>query len=126
VNRPLTGLFALLLLAAWLSLFVWHLGWEGEEALQGACLRVGIVLGAIWLAQPQLERIPGWLFQSIGITALVIAARPRLALLALPVLLAYAVLRPRKKTGRNKPRRSSSAESTGKRTTSQQRTGSEK
>jgi hypothetical protein len=40
-------------------------------------LRVGLVLGAVWLAWPELERLPGWVWYvlPLGILALIYAGR---------------------------------------------------
>ena len=64
------GIVAALLLAV--GLFIWWRGPGGENALGLAfgCIRVGIVLGALWLALPQIvalfKGLPGslvaWLF----------------------------------------------------------------
>jgi hypothetical protein len=54
MNRNALGIAAALLLVA--GLFIWWRGPGGENALGLAfgCIRVGLVLGALWLAYPQL------------------------------------------------------------------------
>ena len=105
MHRPTVGAIALVLLAGWLALLF------GEESLretfdldqsltiglQAACIRVGLVMAAIWLAHPQLNRLPGWTAKAILLGAIVIAWRPKIAIVVLPMLLAYFVLRPRKR-----------------------------
>lgn len=60
------------------------------------CMRVGLMLGAIWLAFPQVvalaKRFPPWLMATIAISGLVIAARPRMILYLGPVVAAIAFL----------------------------------
>lgn len=60
------------------------------------CMRVGLMLGAIWLAFPQVvalaRRFPPWLMATIAISGLVIAARPRMILYLGPVVAAIAFL----------------------------------
>lgn len=55
-----------------------------------ACVRIGMVLGALWLAWPSLKRPARWLPASapvIGVIGLiVIAAQPRLVLPAIPII----------------------------------------
>ncbi|WP_286177687.1 hypothetical protein [Stieleria mannarensis] len=55
-----------------------------------ACGRIGLVLGALWLAWPSLKRPAKWLPASapvIGVIALVVlAAQPRLIIPAIPIV----------------------------------------
>lgn len=78
---------------------------ESGDTLPLACWRVAIVLGALWLAFPQVSKLPPW--QVAGVTGafVVIAARPKLLLIllrpkvlvvAIPVLALLWFLRPRK------------------------------
>jgi hypothetical protein len=70
MSRKSLGIAAALLLT--LGLFIWWRGPGGENALGLAfgCIRVGLVLGALWLAFPQimglLKAMPGslvgWFF----------------------------------------------------------------
>ncbi len=48
-------------------------------------VRSGLVLGAIWMALPNIRRAPRWLLYGLGVLALVLVVRPRLLLYALPV-----------------------------------------
>ena len=56
----------------------------------GACIRVGMVLGALWLALPQLARFwqqtPKWLLITAGVALVVCVIHPLYALAALPLL----------------------------------------
>jgi len=67
-----------------------------RQDMAGLCVRVGLILGAVWLALPDLQR-PGakWLFAAIGIFAFIVAKFPKLTIYAGIVLLALAILRPR-------------------------------
>ncbi len=96
MHRPTVGLIGAALLAGWIALWIWPLAWSGSDALQGAFLRVGVVMLAIWAAQPQLKRVPPWLFSLAGVLAIVVALRPRWAIIAVPLLVALWFLRPRK------------------------------
>jgi cell division protein FtsW (lipid II flippase) len=49
----------------------------------GACLRVGMILGAFWLAYPDLVRLPIWAFPAIGLLCLA-AIRWKIFLFAVP------------------------------------------
>jgi len=98
MHRPTVGLIAVFLLGTCAWLWIWPPEWDGTEMLMGATLRMGLVMAAIWLAHPQLVHVPAWIFQAVTAAALVIAVRPKLALFALPLLLAYVLLRPRKRS----------------------------
>ena len=66
MSRKSLGIAAALLLVA--GVFIWWRGPGGENALGLAfgCIRVGLVLGALWLAFPQLvalaKGVPGSLW----------------------------------------------------------------
>ena len=107
MHRPTVGLLAIALLSAWVALWIWPLEWEGNHALQGACLRVGLVMGALWLALPQLHRVPGWLVVLTTVVAVVVALQPRRAVVLVPVLIAAWLLRPRKRKAANRELRES-------------------
>lgn len=86
----------------------------GDQAdkWQGAFMRVGVLLSAIWVALPSRENDPAWANVSIwnllgGLLALLLVARLRIPLkLILPAAIvatvAILILRPRRKT---RPRR---------------------
>jgi hypothetical protein len=84
-------------------------GFDDKQALMatGAFMRVGLVMAALWLALPTKNRPAAWANMSPwvlwGMLGLIvtIAARPRIALYAIPWLIVLAVigrvLRPRSK-----------------------------
>lgn len=94
VNRPLVGAIAAMLLAAagGLSLF----GTDGTLSMwSGACLKVGMVMAALWLALPSLTRRSefgqtSWttLFVTIGL-ALIVAWKKVPLKVVLPSLVAF-------------------------------------
>jgi hypothetical protein len=65
------------------------------QDLKGTCLRLGPLLGAIWLAYEHLKRIPPWLYFAVLVVAAVAAWRPRTLLLLIPLLILLAILMPR-------------------------------
>lgn len=95
MHRPTVGLIALGLLLAAAALWVWPVGGGGDLGLRPACLRIGLVMGALWLALPQLQGLPGWLLRATAVAAIVIAWRPKLALVLVPLALAWLALRRR-------------------------------
>ena len=87
-RRTAVGLIAVVLLAGgvWLNRFGPQQASATLEALHAACWRVGALMAVIWLAYPQVSRVPPWLFGACFVSAIVIAARPRLAVIVLPLL----------------------------------------
>ena len=63
---------------------------QNAVGFAGGCIRVGIVLGALWLALPQLLRFlsktPKWLLVASTIGIVVCAVKPLLLLVAVPML----------------------------------------
>ena len=82
--------------------------WIGNPAGDfwiGASIRIGAVLLALWLAFPQVSRVPPWIYGSTLVLALVVAAKPKWIVWVLPTLIALWLLRPRGQTA--KPRSAS-------------------
>jgi hypothetical protein len=50
---------------------------DSESAFAPACLRVGVVLGALWLAYAELARVPARLWGAGAAALLIVAVRPR-------------------------------------------------
>ena len=99
-KRIYVGMFSIACLTAGCVLAFY----PGNDGLQGAMLRVGLLLGAFWLAMPTAERPAAWkgLSSNWALTAAVIAAivMPR-AKVMFPVIAVIAGIawfaRPRKK-----------------------------
>lgn len=84
-------LFGACSFAAWW----WGAGGSGNFAT-GAMGRIGLVFVALWLAWPSLQRPASWLppGMAVGCVVLlaVLAARPRLVMVAVPVFLGLLTL----------------------------------
>ncbi len=65
------------------------------QAWAGGLLRVGLVMGVLWLALPQLMGLPRWLFGGIVVLLIVVARWPKLILVALAAAAVLAFIRPR-------------------------------
>jgi len=97
VRRHLIGLIALALLVG--AVYFWLHPSAAESAwglqLQAACWRLGALTSILWLAWPQLHRVPPWVFGAILVPLLILAVRPRLIFLAVPIVIVLAILRPK-------------------------------
>ena len=97
MQRYLLGFLALVLLAGGIGgLVVYGVGDSQSSMLASICIRMGLVLGSIWLAMPQLVqlsgRASGILLTALVTCGVVLAVRPRSALVLGPLLIVLAVL----------------------------------
>jgi hypothetical protein len=92
-QRQILGALALALVVVGAALAL--TGAERQD-MAGMCVRIGLILGAAWLALPDLQR-PGakWLFAAVGVFAFVVAKFPKLTIYAGIFIVALAILRPR-------------------------------
>lgn len=69
---------------------------DDEKFLLSVCQRVGLVLGAMWLAYEQVRQLshrsPPWLLGCIGLALLVLVVRPKAILIVAPLLAVVALL----------------------------------
>lgn len=93
--RPAIGLIAILLLVIGGVLLLFN--FESGEQIGGPCLRIGILMVLVWMAEPQLRRLPPWLPIAVIVMAIVLAWRPRLFPLGLLIVVVLWFLRPRTK-----------------------------
>lgn len=95
ILRLKVGLIAIVLLGAYGVLYVWPLeNAEHQPMVQGALVRIGAVMGAIWLALPDLRRMPIWLLSVTIASLALIAVRPKTAVFIIPLLVLFSVLKP--------------------------------
>lgn len=95
MHRPTVGILALVLILIGGVLYFFGPQSERYQEWIGGTLRIGLVLGALWLALPQLRRLPRWMVPVIFALCLVLALRPRLFLVAFVLALVIAFVRPR-------------------------------
>ncbi len=112
VNRSLVGAIGLGLLAV--AGLIWALGLEESNGMWcGACLKVGIVMAALWLALPSITRNPELGRASLGVVVGTVAValllgRTRIPLTVLvPTVLGIAfvlrILKPARSTRPPRP-----------------------
>ncbi len=100
MHRPTVGIIALVLLLSGATLLVWQPENATYQVWLSACLRVGAVMALVWLAHPQLVRMPAWLLFAVFLLLPILAWKPKLLLLAVPIAIVLAFLRPRAGRGR--------------------------
>lgn len=100
-RRHAIGLIALVLLATG-GILHWRTnGSSGAmHDLRAACLRIGPLMAAIWLAYPQLRRVPVWLWYTLPVVVLALALRPKWLLVLVPLIAVVAIFMPRVRPGR--------------------------
>ena len=89
-HRPMILVCSILLLTCF-GVLTWYDGQGGSyKMLANATGRVGLVLAALWIAWPTLQRPIRWLPPGIAVAGVigigVIAAQPRLVVVAVPAL----------------------------------------
>lgn len=96
MHRPTVGWIAVALAFGGLLLRAMY---PHDSSLSDACWRPAIVLGLLWLALPQLNQLSRTMIIAVTVAALVVLWRPRALWLAVPILAAVWLLRPRGKAG---------------------------
>lgn len=97
--RAAIGLFAVMLLIAGIVMYT-----QVDEAISGACLRVGLMMSVWWFAYPQVKNVPRWLAVTGGVMLFLVILRPKLLILAIPVLIVLWLMRPRVPRGESASR----------------------
>lgn len=96
MRRTALGLLAATLVTGAVYFSLWppeSVNWRAW--LLPACVRMGAVTTALWMAWDDLQRLPRWVL-SATVTALVLVAiKPRLFLLIIPLVAVLAIIRPR-------------------------------
>jgi len=102
--RLKVGILAVVLLAAGIGLAFYPNGGAEIIAWSSGCRRVGLVLAVLWLALPELQRLPIW-YAVAAVGVLIVLARfPRYLIGAVIVAILILLLRPRMRApdGRNR------------------------
>ena len=98
MQRHAIGIIAIVLLLGSVGLFIWQRVEPSEDwryALMGATNRVGILMAVIWLAYRELKRLPPWMWGTLPVLLAILAVRPRYLVIAVPIVIALAILKPR-------------------------------
>ena len=95
MRRHAIGMISITLLLGAVWFLIWPPDGAAAQQLETACRRVGLLMGALWLAYPQLYRLPNWLWTALPVLVVILAFRPRWLLLAVPLIIVLAILKPR-------------------------------
>lgn len=89
-------------IGCWVGIMIGFFRWRatGDTTLLEAFNRIGLVMLALWIAWPELQILPRWVFYIMPVVVLIGAWRPIILLYALPLLLLYWFIAPRKKRGK--------------------------
>ncbi|WP_146434858.1 hypothetical protein [Blastopirellula retiformator] len=97
--RTKIGLVAIICCVIGAALFLVDDPTSSLEHFQGALIKVGGVFALLWLAYPQITKLPVWLSLAIVLIAITTAVASsvwkKAALVAIPVLIVLWMLRPR-------------------------------
>jgi hypothetical protein len=94
VRRHLIGIIALLSLLGAVTFWVWPQG-ASDGALPSGLCKGGVLAAIVWLAYPDVRRIPAWLWSVLLGILVVVAIRPKMVFFAIPIIIALAILKPR-------------------------------
>ncbi len=98
MRRHILGICAIILLAGALFYTIWPPDpSSNHNLLYSACTRVGSLCAVIWLAYPDVSRLPSWIGSVALVAAVFVAIRPRLAIIAVPLVITLMVLGRKKK-----------------------------
>jgi hypothetical protein len=95
VRRHAIGIIAIVLLLGAGALWIWPLDNTWYLPLKSACMRLGPCMAVLWLAYPDVKRLPAWLLPTIPLLLAILAYKPRLFLIALPVVILLVIIRPK-------------------------------
>ncbi len=96
MRRQAIAVIAVILLLAAAALLIWPLEANWYQGVLAACCRLGPFMAVLWLAYPEVERLPRWLLGAVPLLMVILAIRPKWFLIALPIVIALAILSPKK------------------------------
>ncbi len=91
MRRHLLGIIALASLAT-AAITAWYPPLGPYQTAGAMGLRIGLVLGALWLAWPDLHRLPGWVWYVLPIVVIVLIYAKGYLLFLIPIFAAAAIL----------------------------------
>jgi hypothetical protein len=95
VRRHAIGIIAIVLLLGAVALWIWPLENDWYVPLKAACSRLGPCMAVLWIAYPEVKRLPAWLLPTIPLLIVILAVKPKLFLIALPIVILMLIIRPK-------------------------------
>ena len=95
MRRILVGIIAIVLFVGAIYFHAYPPEGAFWTQLESACWRVGALMSVIWLAYPEVTRLPAWLLGTVPVLTVVLALRPKYLLIVLPIVIALAILKPK-------------------------------
>lgn len=96
-QRHLIGALGLALIVGAIRYLIVPPSNEFHLMFEAACRRMGILCVLLWLAYPELKKLPSWLALTVPFVTAVVVFRPRYGLVLVPLVLLILFLRPRKR-----------------------------
>jgi len=113
-QRHLIGVLGLVLIGGAIYYLIVPPTSEFHLMSEAACRRMGILCVLLWLAYPEVKKLPAWLALSVPFVTAVVVFRPRYALVLVPLVLMILFLRP-KSRGKTSPKETAKRPSAGNR-----------
>jgi len=98
MRRHAIGVIAIALLGVGIFFLIWPPRDSALQWLHGSSVRIGVVLLAVWLAWPEISRVPRWMYGLVTAGILIVMIQPKLVAFVVPALVVVWFLRPREKT----------------------------
>lgn len=96
MRQTVLGILAAVLVAGAVYFSLWPPEREGLRTwVLPACVRMGALTVALWMAWNDLQRLPSWVLGTTLAALALVAFRPRLFLFLVPLIIVLAVIRPR-------------------------------
>lgn len=96
MRRTALGVLALTLTTGAVYFYLWPPESQNWRAwLLPACVRMGVLTTALWVAWDDLHRLPRWLLSTVVVALVLVALKPKLFLFIVPLVVALAILQPR-------------------------------
>ncbi len=96
MRRTALGILALTLVTGAVYFSFWPPeGQHWRAWLLPACVRMGALSAALWMAWDDLQRLPKWMLSTTLIALVVVALKPKLFLFIVPLVVVLAVIQPR-------------------------------
>ena len=100
---PLRTRIGILAILCWIGILAGIVQYykTGNDLLFKMFNRVGIFLLFLWMAWPELERLPRWVYFVMPIMIIVAVWRPQMLIIVVPLALLYWYIRPKPESSQN-------------------------